>query len=78
MVYLSGKKNANIIFDAHEIYAKNAFINRFSFISSIVEKIEKYIIAKEVNSFITVSHAAKSYYEQRVIKTPYVITNTYR
>ncbi|MBK3954941.1 glycosyltransferase [Staphylococcus haemolyticus] len=76
MVYLSGKKNANIIFDAHEIYAKNAFINRFSFISSIVEKIEKYIIAKRVNSFITVSHAAKSYYEQRGYKkTPYVITN---
>lgn len=76
MVYLSGYKKANIIFDAHEIYAKNAFINKYSIISKIVEIMEKHIIDKRVNSFITVSHAAKSYYlEKGYKKTPYVITN---
>ncbi|GGG95875.1 glycosyltransferase [Staphylococcus pragensis] len=76
MVYLSGYKKANIIFDAHEIYAKNSFINKFSIISKTVEIIEKFIIDKRVNSFITVSHAAKLYYEKKGYKkTPYVITN---
>ncbi|MCI2774234.1 glycosyltransferase [Staphylococcus petrasii] len=76
MVYLSGYKKANIIFDAHEIYAKNSFINKYSIISKTVEIIEKFIIDKRVNSFITVSHAAKSYYEKRGYKkTPHVITN---
>ncbi|BGE81399.1 glycosyltransferase [Staphylococcus petrasii] len=76
MVYLSGYKKANIVFDAHEIYAKNAFINKYAPISKIVELIEKHIIAKRVNSFITVSHAAKSYYTDKGYKkTPYVITN---
>ena len=43
MVYLSGYKNANIIFDAHEIYAKNAFINKYAMISKIVEIIENIL-----------------------------------
>lgn len=76
MTYLSGNKSANLIFDAHEIYAKNSFINKYSFISKIVEKIEKYIIEKRVDSFVTVSHAAKSYYEEKGYKKiPHVITN---
>ncbi|KAK55480.1 glycosyltransferase [Staphylococcus lugdunensis] len=77
MVYLSGYKNANIIFDAHEIYAKNAFINKYAMISKIVEIIEKHIIDKRVNAFVTVSHAAKAYYIKKGYKkSPYVITNT--
>ncbi|ARB76794.1 MULTISPECIES: glycosyltransferase [Staphylococcus] len=76
MVYLSGYKNANIIFDAHEIYAKNAFINKYAMISKIVEIIEKHIVAKRVDAFVTVSHAAKSYYLKKGYKkTPHVITN---
>ncbi|MBI5972998.1 glycosyltransferase [Staphylococcus caledonicus] len=76
MVYLSGYKKANIIFDAHEIYAKNAFINQNIIISKAVELMEKHIINKKVNSFVTVSHAAKSYYlDKGYKKTPYVITN---
>ncbi|HAP2020497.1 glycosyltransferase [Staphylococcus arlettae] len=76
MVYLSGYKKANIIFDAHEIYAKNAFINKYRVISKIVELIEKHIINKRVNAFVTVSHAAKSYYLKKGYKkTPHVITN---
>lgn len=76
MVYLSGYKKANIIFDAHEIYAKNAFINKYRVISKIAELIEKHIIAKRVNAFVTVSHAAKSYYTKKGYKKiPHVITN---
>lgn len=76
MVYLSGNKNAKLIFDAHEIYAKNAFINKYKPISKVVEMIEKHIIKKRVNAFITVSHAAKSYYQQRKYSKPaHVITN---
>lgn len=76
MVYLSGYKKANIIFDAHEIYAKNAFINKYGFISILVELMEKHIIAKRVNAFVTVSHAAKSYYTKKGYKKiPHVITN---
>ncbi|MEB7366453.1 glycosyltransferase [Staphylococcus borealis] len=76
MVYLSGIKKTNIIFDAHEIYAKNSMINKYAIISKIVELIEKYIIKNKVNHFITVSHAAKSYYlEKGYKKMPNVITN---
>src|SRR5699024_9017585 len=76
MVYLSGYKKANLIFDAHEIYAKNAFINKFAPISKVVETLEKHIIKTRVNSFVTVSHAAKSYYAQKGYKKPaHVVTN---
>lgn len=40
MVYLSNYKKANIVYDAHEIYAKNAFINKVPLISKFVESIE--------------------------------------
>lgn len=76
MVYLSGYKKANIIFDAHEIYAKNAFINKFAPISKIVETLEKHIIKTRATSFVTVSHAAKKYYADKGYKkSAYVVTN---
>ncbi|MBE5672544.1 glycosyltransferase [Staphylococcus sp. SS35] len=76
MVYLSNYKKANIVYDAHEIYAKNAFINKYSIISKFIERLEKHIIKHRVNSFVTVSHAAKAYYQSKGYKKEaHVITN---
>ncbi|MCO4454233.1 capsular biosynthesis protein [Staphylococcus aureus] len=76
MVYLSNYKKANIVYDAHEIYAKNAFINKVPLISKFVESIEKHIVKHRVNAFVTVSHAAKEYYQSKGYKKEAnVITN---
>ncbi|MBH4787793.1 glycosyltransferase [Staphylococcus aureus] len=76
MVYLSNYKKANIVYDAHEIYAKNAFINKVPLISKFVEIIEKHIVKHRVNAFVTVSHAAKEYYQSKGYKKEAnVITN---
>ncbi|MCD8843899.1 glycosyltransferase [Staphylococcus gallinarum] len=75
ITFLSRYKKAKIIYDAHEIYAKNAFINKFTIISFIVQQIEKYIV-KRIDGFITVSHAASSYYKSKgYAKEAIVITN---
>ncbi|GGI03682.1 glycosyltransferase [Mammaliicoccus vitulinus] len=75
IVFLSKRKNANIVYDAHEIYSKNAFINKYKIISSIVQIIEKRII-KNIHAFITVSHAAKGYYNSsNYPKEAIVVTN---
>ncbi|SUK06233.1 capsular polysaccharide synthesis enzyme Cap5I [Staphylococcus agnetis] len=75
MVFLSGYRKAKVIYDAHEIYAKNANVNRFTLISSIVQLIEKQMI-RHIDGFITVSHAAKGYYEDKNYPmTPQVVTN---
>ncbi|PTG20074.1 glycosyltransferase [Staphylococcus chromogenes] len=75
MVYLSGYRKARIIYDAHEIYAKNSNINQIKLISSLVQKIERRLL-KKVHSFITVSHAAKGYYQtMKYPKVPEVVTN---
>lgn len=75
MVYLSGYRKARIIYDAHEIYAKNANVNRIQLISKLVQLFEKHMI-KKVYSFITVSHAAKGYYQtMKYPKVPEVVTN---
>ena len=72
MVYLAIIK-ANIVYDAHEIYAKNAFINKVPLISKFaIEKLVKH----RVNAFVTVSHAAKEYYQSKGYKKEAnVITN---
>ncbi|UXU57624.1 glycosyltransferase [Staphylococcus agnetis] len=75
MVYISGYRKAKIIFDAHEIYAKNSNVNRISFISKFVQIFEKHIL-KNVHGFITVSYAAKEYYSKmKYPKMAKVITN---
>ncbi|PTG89346.1 capsular biosynthesis protein [Staphylococcus chromogenes] len=75
MVYFSGYKKANIIYDAHEIYAKSSNINKVKMISSLVQKIERYLV-KKVSGFITVSHAAQGYYQtMKYPKIPEVVTN---
>ncbi|MBI5975587.1 glycosyltransferase [Staphylococcus canis] len=74
MVTLSGFKG-RIIYDAHEIYSKNAFVNKFKLISNSVQRLEKSIL-KHVDHFITVSHAAKQYYiDQGYVLEPIVVTN---
>ncbi len=65
MVYLSNYKKANIVYDAHEIYAKIPSTNKVPLISKFVESIEKHIVKHRVNAFVTVSHAAKEYYQSK-------------
>ncbi|WP_040486411.1 glycosyltransferase [Listeria grayi] len=75
ITYLSRYKGARIIYDAHEIYSKNAFINKIKILSHFVQRLEKHII-KHIDHFITVSHAAKGYYQaEHYPKIPVVITN---
>ncbi|NJH67015.1 glycosyltransferase [Staphylococcus agnetis] len=75
IVFLSGYRNAKVVYDAHEIYAKNSNVNRIKVLSSLVQFIEKRII-KKVDSFITVSYAAKEYYlKMGYKKEAHVITN---
>lgn len=75
MVSLSGYKEAKVIFDAHEIYAKNPNIERNLIVSKAIEMLEKKFI-KKVDAFITVSNAAKEYYISKGYpKEPTVITN---
>ncbi|KYH13850.1 glycosyltransferase [Staphylococcus kloosii] len=75
IVFLSKYTKARVVYDAHEIYSKNAFINKFKILSGIVQFIEKKII-KKIDYFITVSNAAKGYYlSQGYKKEPIVITN---
>lgn len=75
IVFLSRYKNAKIVYDAHEIYSKNAFINKFKILSAIVQIIEKRII-KNIDTFITVSHAARDYYRNsNYPKEAIVVTN---
>lgn len=75
IVFLSRNKKAKIVYDAHEIYSKNAFINKYYSISFIVQTLEKFIL-KDVSAFITVSNAAKGYYEKKSYPlSPTVITN---
>lgn len=75
IVFLSRYTKARIVYDAHEIYSKNAFINKVKILSRIVQFIEKKII-KKIDHFITVSNAAKDYYISRGYKIePIVITN---
>ena len=75
MVFLSRYRKANIVYDAHEIYAKNSNVNRIKVLSLLVQKIERRLI-NNVSGFITVSHAAKAYYQKmKYPKTPEVVTN---
>lgn len=75
ITYLSRYKKGKIVYDAHEIYSKNAFINDYKILSFIVQFIEKKIVSK-IDSFITVSHAAKGYYKSAGYKkVPIVVTN---
>lgn len=75
IVFLSRYTKARIVYDAHEIYSKNAFINKVKVLSGIIQFIEKKIINR-VDSFITVSNAAKNYYLSKGYKKePIVITN---
>lgn len=72
----AGKKiNARIVYDAHEIYSQNGAIAKYKIFSKLIMLVEKYLI-KKVDSFITVSNAAKVYYEEKgYTKSPTVITN---
>ncbi|WP_414054794.1 glycosyltransferase [Macrococcus equi] len=73
--YFFKKPNQILIFDAHEIYAKNGMIAKSALLSKLVEKAEKKMLSK-VDHFITVSHAAKTYYQSRKYpKEATVITN---
>lgn len=75
MVKISGYKKAKVVFDAHEIYSKNMFVDSKPILSKIVQKLEKKFI-KNIHAFITVSNAAKGYYfSQGYKKEPIVITN---
>lgn len=75
MVFLSRYRKAKVIYDAHEIYSKNANVNRFSLISTIVQILEKRMI-RHIDGFITVSHAAKDYYQEKGYPiVPEVVTN---
>ncbi|MGW7834702.1 glycosyltransferase [Staphylococcus xylosus] len=75
MVKISGYKKAKVIFDAHEIYSKNMFVDSKPLLSKVVQELEK-CFTKNINSFITVSNAAKDYYlSQGYKKEPIVITN---
>ncbi|PTF06715.1 capsular biosynthesis protein, partial [Staphylococcus equorum] len=75
ITYLSRYKKGKIIYDAHEIYSKNAFVNNYKILSFIVQSVEKIIVSK-IDSFITVSHAAKGYYQSAGYKkNPIVVTN---
>ncbi|WP_239752726.1 glycosyltransferase [Mammaliicoccus sp. J-M40] len=76
MVKISGYKKAKVVFDAHEIYSKNMFVDSKPILSRIVQKLEKKF-TKNIHAFITVSNAAKDYYlSQGYKKEPIVITNT--
>lgn len=75
MVKISGYKKAKVIFDAHEIYSKNSFVNSKPLLSKIVQVLEKSF-TKNIHAFITVSNAAKEYYQSQGYKNdPIVITN---
>lgn len=75
ITYLSRYKKGKVVYDAHEIYSKNAFINNYKLLSFIVQSVEKKIVSK-IDSFITVSHAAKGYYQSAGYKkSPIVVTN---
>jgi len=71
---LSGYGLDKVVFDAHEIFAKNSSIIRKPIISKLVESLEKRFVRK-TKSFITVSNAAKEYYIERGYRSPVVITN---
>lgn len=73
--YFVKKKNQNLIYDAHEIYAKNGMISKVPLLSKIIVMLEKHMM-KKVNHFVTVSNAAKEYYQSKGYKLePVVITN---
>ncbi|MGK0553068.1 glycosyltransferase [Macrococcus capreoli] len=73
--YFIKKRNQKLIYDAHEIYSQNGLIAKNKNISKIVMYIEKYML-KKVNTFITVSNAAREYYISKSYKIePVVITN---
>ncbi|PKF46219.1 capsular biosynthesis protein [Macrococcoides caseolyticum] len=73
--YFVKKKNQNLIYDAHEIYAKNGMISKVPILSKIIVMLEKHMM-KKVNHFVTVSNAAKEYYQTKGYKLePVVITN---
>lgn len=71
---LSGYGLDKVVFDAHEIFAKNSSIISKPIISKLVESLEKRFVRK-TKSFITVSNAAKEYYIERGYRSPIVITN---
>ncbi|STY75982.1 putative glycosyl transferase [Macrococcoides caseolyticum] len=71
---LSGYGLDKVVFDAHEIFAKNSSIISKPIISKLVESLEKRFVRK-TKSFITVSNAAKEYYIERGYRSPVVITN---
>ncbi|MFC6118608.1 glycosyltransferase [Macrococcoides bohemicum] len=73
--YFVKKKNQNLIYDAHEIYAKNGMISKIPLLSKIIVMLEKHMM-KKVNHFVTVSNAAKEYYQTKGYNLePVVITN---
>lgn len=72
---ISNYKRAKIIFDAHEIYSKNSFINTQKWLSLLVQVMEKNFLKKKCD-FITVSNSAKQYYiENGYPIEPVVVTN---
>lgn len=73
--YFTKKKNQILIYDAHEIYAKNGLVSKFKVFSNFLIFIEKRMMRK-VDYFITVSYAAKDYYiSNKYSVEPLVITN---